>query len=394
MSARHFFHFLVLPIAVVCLAPPPSSVGQGQPASSNAVAVSIPTSDRMHQAGWWPTRTDAPRSEYAGTVACAKCHRSITASYKDMAMSRASESAPGSELLRNHADLHFQSGPYNYSLTTTGAKSIYAVSDGKRTISHDLQWAFGAGSLGQTYVFRQGEEYFESQVSFYSALAGLDITTGHAREIPENLEAAAGRRIYGPETNRCFACHTTASFDAGKFEPAGLENGVTCEACHGPAANHIAAEKSGMEEGGGALLNPGRLDRANSVDFCGACHRTTGDVIENGWVDIGVMNARFQPYRLQKSACWESGDARLTCTSCHDPHQPLAHDAAAYDPACLRCHLALGAKATADHPGRACRVGRNNCITCHMPQYPLPGAHSIFTDHFIRVVKTGEPYPN
>jgi len=394
MSARHIYCFLVWLPAVVCVAMLASSAGQSQPSPSNAVATSTPTSDRLHQPGWWPTKIDAPRSDYTGTASCTKCHKSIAESYKDMAMSQASELAAVSDVLRKHDDLHFQLGPYKYSLTTTAVKATYSVSDSKQTISHDLEWAFGAGSLGQTYVYQQGDTFYESHVSFYSGIEGLDITTGHSRDIPENLGVAAGRHMYGPETNRCFACHATASFNAGKFDPAGLANGVTCEACHGPAANHVAAEKAGMEEAGGAIWNPGKLDRVNAVDFCGACHRTTGDVIENGWVDIGVMNARFQPYRLQKSYCWERGDARLTCTSCHDPHKPLAHEAAAYDPACLRCHVAMGEKPTATHPGSACKVGRNNCVTCHMPQYELPGAHSQFTDHYIRVVKSGEPYPN
>jgi hypothetical protein len=394
MRLRRSSSFLILLPALLCLATLPSSADQSQSGTSNAVATSTPTPDRLHQPGWWPTKLDAPRSDYAGTAACAKCHKSIVESYRDMAMSHASEPAADSEVLRKHADLRFQSGPYKYSLTTSAGKTVYSVTDGKQTISHDLEWAFGAGSLGQTYVFRQGDNFYESHVSFYSGIEALDITTGHSRDIPQSLEAAAGRRIYGPETNRCFICHTTASFNAGKFEPAGLANGVTCEACHGPAANHVAAEKAGMAEASGAILNPGKLDRVNSVDFCGACHRATADVIENGWVDIGIMNARFQPYRMQKSLCWEKGDARLTCISCHDPHKPLAHDAATYDHACLQCHVAMGEKPTADHPAAACKVNQNNCVTCHMPQVELPGAHSKFTDHYIRVVKAGAPYPN
>ena len=311
-----------------------------------------------------------------------------------MAMSQASMVPADSDLLRKHADLHFQSGPYLYSLTTIAGKTTYSVTDGKQTSSHDLTWAFGAGSLGQTYVFEQGGKYYESQISFYSAIEGLDITTGHSRAIPETLEAAAGRRMYGPATNRCFGCHTTESFDRGRFDPAQLVNGVSCEACHGPAADHVAAETAGMQGAAGMLFNPGKLDRVNAVDFCGACHRATGDVIEQGWVDIGVMNARFQPYRLQKSLCWERGDARLTCTSCHDPHKALAHDAASYDHACLQCHVAAGQKLTTDKPGRACSVSQNNCVTCHMPKYELPGAHSKFSDHYIRIVNSGETYPN
>jgi hypothetical protein len=380
--------------AMVCLAMPPGCAGQNPANPSDAIAMSAPTSDRLHQAGWWPTKTDAPRGDYAGTAACVKCHGSIAESYKNMAMSHASEPAANAIPLRRHGELQFQSGPYKYSVVSSGESVTYKVSDGKQAVSHALVWAFGAGHLGQTYVYRDGDKFFESHVSYYAGIDGLDITTGHARGVPENLEAAAGRRMYSPETSLCFLCHTTGSFDANKFDPAGLTNGVTCEACHGPAANHVAAERAGMAEGSGAILNPGKFDRAEAVDFCGACHRTTGDVIENGWVDIGVMNARFQPYRLQKSRCWESGDAKFACNSCHDAHRPLVHDAAAYDAACLRCHVTVGTKATVDRPGAACKVSQNNCITCHMPEYELPGAHSTFRDHYIRVVKSGEPYPN
>ena len=226
MRARQIFHSSVLVSVVVCLAMLPSVTAQSLPSPSNAVATSTPTSDRLHQPGWWPTRIDAPRSEYAGTAACAKCHKSIADSYKDMAMSQASEPPADSDMLRKHPDLHFQLGPFQYSLTTTAGKATYSVTDGKQTISHDLEWAFGAGSLGQTYVFRLGEKYYESNVSFYSGTAGLDITTGHSREVPATLETAAGRLMYGPATTRCFTCHTTASFNAGKFEPEGLVNGV------------------------------------------------------------------------------------------------------------------------------------------------------------------------
>jgi Cytochrome c554 and c-prime len=394
MQAYRVFDFVILLLVIVCLAMLPCSAGQDQPGISSAVATSIPTSDRLHEAGWWPTKIDAPRSDYAGTAACARCHKSIVESYNDMAMSHASERPADSGLLAQHTDLHVQLGPYRYSLTTSAGKSTYSVTDGKQTISHQLEWAFGAGSLGQTYVFEQGDQFYESHVSFYSGIAGLDLTTGHSHDVPGNLEDAAGRHMYGPETHRCFACHTTEPFNAGTFDPAGLANGVTCEACHGPAANHVAAERAGMQEAASVLLNPAKLDRATAVDFCGACHRTTGDVIEQGWVDIGVMNTRFQPYRLQKSLCWERGDARITCTSCHDPHKPLAHEAASYDHACLQCHVANGETPMANKPGRACTVSPSNCVNCHMPKYELPGAHSKFSDHYIRIVKSGEAYPN
>src|SRR5450755_1224163 len=259
MSARHILHLVLLPVAV-CLVMLSSLAGQNQAGPSDAVAISSPTSDRLHQPGWWPTKTDAPRGDYAGTAACVKCHRSIAESYQSMAMSHASEVAATADVLLKNPALHFQSGPYNYTLATTRDKSTYTVSDGKQTVSHELVWALGAGSLGQTYVYQQGDKFYESHVSYYSGIEGLDFTTGHARGVPQNLEAAAGRRIYTPETSLCFRCHTTASFDVNKFEPAGLENGVTCGACHGPAASHVAGERAGMAEAAGAVLNPTNFD--------------------------------------------------------------------------------------------------------------------------------------
>jgi hypothetical protein len=42
----------------------------------------------------------------------------------------------------------------------------------------------------------------------------------------------------------------------------------------------------------------------------------------------------------------------------------------------------------------ACPVSGKDCVTCHMPKYDIPGMHYKFTDHWIRVAKAGEPYPD
>jgi hypothetical protein len=312
-----------------------------------------------------------------------------------MAMAHASEPVAASEALRKHRALTFQLDPYKYSLLTDSSKTVYSVTNGAQTLSQEPQWAFGAGHMGLTFVYQRDGDFYESHLSYYSAIEGLDITVGHNRGVPPDLQHAAGRRIYLPETQRCFGCHATASVVANKLDLAALYPGVTCEACHGPGAEHVAAEKSGMPEAAALTFNPGRLNRVDAVDFCGACHRSTADVIDGNFVDIGVMNVRFQPYRLQMSRCWEKGDARLTCTSCHDPHQPLRHNASDYDAACLRCHRASpGAQPAPDHPGAACKVSTKECTNCHMPKYEISGSHSSFADHWIRVVRAGEPYPN
>ena len=43
---------------------------------------------------------------------------------------------------------------------------------------------------------------------------------------------------------------------------------------------------------------------------------------------------------------------------------------------------------------KICPTAKSNCVSCHMPKVKLPNGHLTFTDHQIRVVKPGEPFPN
>jgi hypothetical protein len=147
-------------------------------------------------------------------------------------------------------------------------------------------------------------------------------------------------------------------------------------------------------KGATEILDPARLDPVDSVDFCGACHHTWQDVVTNGFVNTGQFNVRLAPYRLENSRCWGKGDARLTCIACHDPHKPLVRDAASYDISCLRCHVLRGEKRLAGRTGAACPVAVRDCVTCHMPRYEPLGLHYRFTDHWIRIVRPGQPYPH
>ncbi len=308
-------------------------------------------------------------------------------------MARASTPAATSNALRSHDRLSFELPPYIYQIARTGTGPVYSVSDVTHSISEPLLWAFGLGESGETYVFKRNGIFYESRLSYFSALQGLDFTPGAPRTPSSNLEEALGRRMPDPEPRHCFACHNTASSTSGRFDPDNGIPGVTCEACHGPGSNHVAAMKAGqIQKGLRSVLNPGSLAPVDSVDFCGACHRTMMDVGLSG--KHGILNLRFQPYRLEASRCWGKGDARITCIACHDPHQPRERNLESYDVRCLRCHQLKGAatEAKADHPGSACPVSANNCVSCHMPKYEMPGIHFKFTDHQIRIVKKGDSY--
>jgi LSD1 subclass zinc finger protein len=119
-------------------------------------------------------------------------------------------------------------------------------------------------------------------------------------------------------------------------------------------------------------------------DFCGACHRTWSQIATGG--PRGILNVRFQPYRLALSKCYDAEDRRIRCTACHDPHRPLETNAGAYDVRCQACHASTAK--------RVCKTGTRDCVSCHMPALELPGAHKKFTDHRIRIARAGEPYPD
>jgi Cytochrome c3 len=361
--------------------------------TADSGSISLTTQMRIEGAGWWPTKGDASRDKFIGTSGCALCHFEKASMYKTTAMSHASISPLQSEGLREHERLEFQLGPYSYELLTSD-NSTLKVSKGQESLSADLQWAFGIGHMGQTYIYRQKDALYESHLSFYTGPQALEITPGHEHSIPAHLDEALGRKMEPSEIKRCFGCHTTASTTQGKFEPEHAAWGVTCEACHGPGADHAAAMKAGAENGRALIFNPARLDPVASVDFCGACHRTWQDVVGNGLIGAGMLNVRFAPYRLENSRCWKEQDARITCVACHDPHKPLVQEAESYDSRCLQCHVQHGAKPTKALPGKACPVATSKCVTCHMPKYSPPTLHSSFTDHWIRVVKPGKPYPD
>jgi hypothetical protein len=367
-------------------------LGQSAPSADSSSA----TKDRVNSQRWWPTKGMLPFAAFAGANACGECHSKKTSSQWNTPMARAAvrlaQRAPSAEIVAGSLQL----GPYLYRISSSQLGSRLAVSAGQQSITVSIAWIFGAGVHGQTYILDHDGAFYEGQVSSFAALHGMDLTPGHTLLAAGNLQNALGDQLSTSAAARCFACHTTYSTTDSKFDAARAAPGIHCEQCHGPGVQHInAIHADERDEALKTIFNPAHLSPVESVDFCGACHRTTVDVVESTEA-YGPINVRFQPYRLEKSRCWGTeGDARLTCIACHNPHESLVHDASSYDQRCLACHAARGNESSGSGGTPAvCPVATASCTSCHMPKSDVPEMHAKFTDHFIRIVRAGEKYPN
>lgn len=331
----------------------------------------------------------------SGSIGCSTCHVGVVRNYSHAPMRHAMEPEGANPPLAAHPALAVQLNGYSYTVQTKDGHSTYTVSDGHDSLTLPIRWIFG--QRAQTWVLEKDGRSYESLVSYFPRENALGTTPGDDRIKPHNLTEAMGRELASSETLHCFDCHATNATAGLKLTLDKLTPGLDCERCHVGAQQHMA---DAIHDNFKTV--PQHLRRMNADEtsnFCGQCHRTWETVVRNHWK--GPAFVRFQPYRLQNSKCFIGNDPRISCIACHDPHQPASHDQAYYDAKCGACHSAShpSVKATAGgnsapETAKSCPVGKANCVGCHMPKVELPGGHATFTDHQIRIVHPGDPYPN
>jgi len=340
----------------------------------------------------WRPNADTRGIHYVGNNACVACHAQ-QAKQSNTPMAHALEVAPDCRIVTANSKLTFRNGPYTYNIGRQGSQIVYSISDGKDTITKPILYCFGQGHVGQTFLFRHNNVLYETRVSYFEKLRGLDFTIGHRPNVPASLDDALGRAIAGDEPQQCFGCHSTGAVNGAELKLDQLSPGIGCEACHGPGEKHLVAMKAkNLDEP--QIFNPGGLGGQElSQSFCGTCHTS----FEQAMLlpgQSGINNIRFQPYRLFNSRGHNTSDPRISCLGCHNPHEHLQKDSAYYDQKCLACHLATAKETKTERRNApACPVSVKKCASCHMPKVELSGMHAEFTDHWIRIVKPNEPTP-
>ena len=168
-----------------------------------------------------------------------------------------------------------------------------------------------------------------------------------------------------------------------------LTPGVQCAHCHQGIDAHLAAVWPAITTG--AANRPAQADRTLG--------RTGFQLLRPMSPDLGgdcaarklraLPNIRFQPYRLTGSKCYDPDDARISCLTCHNPHQDFDNPQTVdFDP-----QVPGMPREGENRAPKPVRSPKTSACTCHMPKIDCRGPTTNSTDHRIRIVKPNEPYP-
>lgn len=213
-------------------------------------------------------------------------------------------------------------------------------------------------------------------------------------------------------SDACQQCHEDKykEFMAGGHGRAEKDSAIVgqrmaCEACHGPASIHLAAETEGSlngkslthEEGIATLRVPSKLPAREANEICLTCHQSgeqfywkNGPHNRNGLACITCHTVhkpadtahksmlkkaninelcltchKSKRFQLSRSSHMPIQEGGMTCVSCHNPHgssAPKQLKAASVNELCEGCHADKRGPMLFDHA-----PVRENCLNCHEP---------------------------
>lgn len=314
---------------------------------------------------------------------CADCHeQSLEFALTGHARTLSRADAPESlELLRQLAE-----SPLGRSeearMELTDGQPIGVRHSGGIRHTIPLDWCVGSGEHARTWISTLPDalgstDLLEFRWTWLQTTGDFVATPGHPELAGDGAIASLGLLFDGPRAWRCFSCHSTRLPDVhGAIDESAIHAGVTCQRCHGPRARHVAS--SGEYHDPAWQLS----DRDDSVARCAQCHRRADEQKPGSVRPDNPDIARFQPIGLSQSRCYT--ESQMSCTTCHDPHRPVASQNMRGIWQCVQCHDPAAGNHT------LCGAGMSdNCLQCHMPAVePVPNLP--FTDHWIRVRQESE----
>jgi predicted CXXCH cytochrome family protein len=401
---------------------------------------------------------------FVGSDACARCHEDNHRSWhRTFHRTMTAEATPASVLgafdgatLRHDGvtarmDRDAASGAFRMTFTPDGG-APRSVTVARTVGSHRYQ----------QYLAREGDTYWRLPVAWHVEEKRWFPMTGAFLFSDDARIDAAQRPVFGGGVfdrhvtrwnDNCVFCHNVApnpglDVATGRFATTTAELGVACEACHGPGADHVAANADPLRRWwlrarhapDPTIVNPARLSPVRAADICGRCHgqRIAADIApfmakgdpfvpgddlarsttplwretplrgEHGvfaprfWADGTARLTAYEYQGLLQSRCAKEG--ALTCTTCHGMHEgdPRGQLRAGLrgvdaDRMCTGCHAPLADAAAAKLHTHHEPAGEGaRCVGCHMPRIvygvlDVHRSHRIEVPDPIRAMAAGRP---
>lgn len=376
-------------------------------------------------------RNTGAGGRYVGSKACATCHSTIYAGFRQTSMGMSM--LPGdanslSSVLPVPATVYDKDRNQYFGVTRRDGglfQSQYALdADGKELFRQTwkLDYDIGAGANGFGFLIQRDHYLFEAPLSYY--------TKTHSWGFAPGFEIQ-NRGFTRPILGRCITCHSgrpnPVAGQVGLYkDPAFDELAVGCENCHGPGELHVAertqdqltgaAPSAGVDS---SIVNPARLSGWLADNICMRCHQGQDVRVEMPGKNIGdfrpgttlgnyVSILKIAPeagaspsalplehyFGMTLSKCYRASQ-KLHCITCHDPHveSSSAQAVANYRSQCLSCHTVQSCRL--EPTKRQATNPPDDCLACHMPKRTVTTiAHAALTDHSIPAQASSEIQPS
>lgn len=326
--------------------------------------------------------------KFAGSAACASCHKDIYESHIKTAHYLDSRPAAKQFIKGSFAEGK-NKFVYNQWMEVVLEKrkdSFYqtAYMNGVEYQREPFDIVIGSGRKGQTYLFWNDNMLYQLPVSYYTPLNSWCNSPGY----PTNYV-----RFNRIVPSQCLECHGTYAKvledndNMSTYDKTQIIYGIDCERCHGPAADHVAFHKEHPEEKiEKYLVRIKQLSRQQKLDGCALCHSgfrkpiqpafsfQIGDKLDEhsiaGYSDdsVSTLDVHGNQYGLlMASKCFKM--SQLDCSSCHNPHVNEANNPKIFSQRCMACH-ADTKHTTLNLTSNQKLLLNNNCADCHMPMLP------------------------
>jgi len=370
--------------------------------------------------------------KYRGSESCAQCHAAQVALWQGSHHDLAMQHADTDTVLADFSDVSF-----SYSgITTTFYKknnSFMVRTDGPDGRLHDyeVKYTFGVTPLQQYLVELENGKLQALSIAWDSRSKPEGGQRWFHLYPDESIRYDDELHWTGANFNwngMCAECHSTNlqknyNSNTDTFKTSWSEIDVSCEACHGPASNHLiwATKQTGAEkykdnkgfdvlfderkdvhwqinaQTGNAMRNQPR-ETQKEIDVCAQCHSRRSPISDDYQPGKPFLD-HYKPRLLDEGMYYADGQIQdevyvygsflqsrmyhqgVTCSDCHEPHSLRLKKEG--NGVCLQCHSAQKFDSKKHHFHETATRGAS-CAECHMP----PTTYMVVDprhDHSIRI---------